>query len=86
MSTTRTRGTGLGLHISRELVLHMSGTIGFDSTPGAGTTFWVELPLMSGVVGFSFWSSRCACAFSPFWKCTAHCARCKIDCFEVMQS
>ena len=32
-------GTGLGLHIARQLVEHMRGTIGFDTEIGRGTTF-----------------------------------------------
>ena len=38
-------GTGLGLYICRELVERMGGTIGVRSEPGAGTTFWFDLPL-----------------------------------------
>jgi signal transduction histidine kinase len=44
--TRRKGGSGLGLHISKALVEHMGGTIGFDSPPGEGATFWVEFPMM----------------------------------------
>jgi signal transduction histidine kinase len=39
------RGTGQGLAISRTVVDKHSGTLTFDTEPGAGTTFTIRLPL-----------------------------------------
>ncbi|MHB8681954.1 MAG: hybrid sensor histidine kinase/response regulator [Acidimicrobiales bacterium] len=36
-------GTGVGLALSKQLVEVMGGSIGVESAPGRGSTFWVEL-------------------------------------------
>jgi nitrogen fixation/metabolism regulation signal transduction histidine kinase len=45
--TTKTSGTGLGLAMSKGIVEQAKGKIWFETEAGVGTTFFVELPVVS---------------------------------------
>ena len=50
-SDTRQKGgTGLGLSICKAIVEKFKGTINFTTLPGKGSTFYVDLPLVQGVI------------------------------------
>jgi signal transduction histidine kinase len=48
--TTKSGGTGLGLAMVKNIVEQCGGKVTFESTPGAGTVFTLELPLSEASV------------------------------------
>jgi PAS domain S-box-containing protein len=49
-STKGHKGTGLGLVITRKVIEEHGGSIGVESQPGKGTTFFIEIPLKSSQI------------------------------------
>ncbi len=43
--TRQSPGTGLGLAISKELAAMLAGSVGLDSAPDEGATFWLDIPI-----------------------------------------
>lgn len=43
--TTKKSGSGLGMAIAKQAIEHMQGSIWFETQEGAGTCFFIELPL-----------------------------------------
>jgi len=49
--STDTGGSGIGLAIVRRGLERMGGKVGVESSPGAGSKFWIELPMDVGWSG-----------------------------------
>jgi signal transduction histidine kinase len=47
MEAVEQEGTGLGLALSKGLMEAMGGSIGAESSPGVGSTFWLELKMVT---------------------------------------
>ncbi|MGN6163074.1 MAG: ATP-binding protein, partial [Flavisolibacter sp.] len=45
--TTKTSGTGLGLAMCKSIVEQAKGHVWFETEEGKGTTFFVQLPIIS---------------------------------------
>jgi signal transduction histidine kinase/ActR/RegA family two-component response regulator len=67
---TQEKGAGIGLTISHRLVQAMDGKIGFESSVGQGSKFWIELPVANEIAA--------KMARAPSLFATAADTRCKI--------
>ena len=47
LSTTKGTGMGIGLWLCKHIVMRHGGSIRFESNPGEGATFFVNLPLIA---------------------------------------
>jgi two-component system, NtrC family, nitrogen regulation sensor histidine kinase NtrY len=49
--TTKKSGSGLGLAIAKQAIEQMEGRLWFETDPGTGSVFFIELPLADAIVG-----------------------------------
>lgn len=68
-STRKAGGTGLGLNISKAIVEAMSGDIWFETEPGTGTTFHVDLPATGGAGVTAATATRASPLFERILVC-----------------
>jgi len=47
--TTKENGTGLGLALTRRIILEHGGSIRAETVPGGGARFIIDLPIVSAV-------------------------------------
>jgi signal transduction histidine kinase len=45
---TGIEGTGIGLALTKQMILLMGGRVGFTSTPDEGSRFWIDLLIENG--------------------------------------
>mgnify|MGYP003349602478 FL=1 len=46
---SRHTGAGVGLAVAKRLIESFGGTIGVESEPGMGSSFWITMPALEGV-------------------------------------
>jgi signal transduction histidine kinase len=51
VSSKGSRGTGLGLAVSRKILREHGGDVTLESSPGIGSTFFLRLPIRGGLMG-----------------------------------
>jgi len=49
-ATRENGGTGLGLHIAKQMMEKMAGSLDYSSVEGVGSRFWIDLPLSAAIV------------------------------------